>query len=81
MRVNYAIVDSWTTKVEPKDCHSTRYISSSTTKAVKEAFPGCAVSVWDGGAWNEVEDYTEALVVEGASLKAVQPAPAGKARC
>ena len=80
MRVKYVVVNSLTTRVEPKDCIDRKRISSSNTTAVKEAFPGCAVSVWDDGAWNEVDEFTEALVVEGASLKVVQLAPAGKAR-
>lgn len=81
MRVKFVVVDSLTTRVDPKDCNLKKRISSSTSEAVKEAFPGCTIFVWDGEAWNEVDESTEALVIEGASLLVVQPAPAGDARC
>ena len=77
--IKFIVVDSLTKKVLPKDCMVKKCISSGTTEAVKEAFPGCAVSVWDGKLWREVNEDTEALVVEDASLKAVRLAPAGEA--
>ena len=81
MRINFVVVDSFTTRVEPIDCTDTKRIFSSTTEAVKKAFPGCAIFVWDGEAWSEVDESTEALLVEGASLKVVQQAPAGQVWC
>lgn len=77
MWVKYVVVDSFATRVFPKDCIDKKSISSSTTKAVKEVFPGCAVSVWDGEFWDEVGESTEALLIEGASLKAVLPGKDG----
>ena len=81
MRVKYVLVDTLVIRVFPKDCIIETHVPSSTTTAVKDAFPGCAISVWDGEAWNPVDGSTEALMVEGASLKVVQPPPASKAQC
>ena len=75
------MVDSLTTRVLPTDCIDKKQISSGTIEAVKEAFTGCAVSVWDGDFWVEIVESTQALLVEDASLKEVLPAPAGKAQC
>ncbi len=81
MRVKVVVVNDFITRVEPKHCIDTKFVSSSTAKSVEQAFPGCNVSVWDGELWDEVDESTEALVVEGSSLKVVQAAPAGDSRC
>ncbi len=58
--MRFIVVDSLITRVRPEDCTVEKCISSGTAEAVKQAFPGREVYVWNGGLWREVHEDREA---------------------
>lgn len=73
MRVRFVEVASLSTKAKPTDCDNKKAVKDNTLQSLQEAFPNRMLFVWDHDCWNEVDNTTRKLVVEGAWLKSVVP--------
>ncbi|GAQ86805.1 hypothetical protein KFL_003120120 [Klebsormidium nitens] len=73
MRVRFVEVASLSTKAKPTDCDNKKAVKDNTLQSLQEAFPDRTLFVWDHDCWNEVDNTTRKLVVEGARLKLVVP--------